>query len=289
MKVSAIIPAYNAEPWIEEAVTSIKTQSRPVHELIVVDDASTDRTGELARALGADVIRLDVNSGEGAARNAGIRRATGDLIAWLDADDLWAANHVETLAGLLEKFPEATVSCAAVQRFGLRDDLHKGQLPVEAPGNVFWRAARTWVHPIIGAIMRRDALVSIGGFSTKHRASVDYDMWLRLSRDHLFISTREATSYWRWHPMQQSQNFGAQLQAVYDFRRDYLDTELAGKHPEDAARFAELMREMWKTNLTAALKAEDRALALSVFEIRDLIPGLDPAEIADFQSRLQAT
>jgi glycosyltransferase involved in cell wall biosynthesis len=287
MKVSAIIPAYNAEPWIEEAITSIQTQSMPVHELIVVDDRSTDRTAELARSLGADVVQIAVNSGDGVARNAGLYRATGDVIAWLDADDYWAPHHVDVLTGLLDRHPQASVACAAVQRFGLRTGVTIGYAPVGEPANIFWQAAKDWLHPIIGAMMRREALLDIGGFAIDPRSSVDYDMWLRVSRRHDFIATREVTSFWRWHPKQQSSNYGLQLNAVYAFRRRYLDRELKDGYPQDAQRFVGIMRQMWKKDFDTGLRAGDLLLCTAVFEAQGFVPDLDPAVVQECRAALQ--
>ena len=236
MKVSAIVPVYNGEPWLSEALDSIKNQTKPVHELIVVDDGSTDRSAEIAAEAGAKVVSLEQNSGEGAARNAGLNCAVGDVIAWLDADDVWAPSHVAVLSSLLERHPEATAAFAAVQRFGLRNELIRGHVPVGKPTNVFWAAVDDWVHTTIGSMTRRDALLSLGGFSTDTRHAVDYDLWLRLSRDHLFVATHEITSFWRWHELQQSQNYGKQLQAVYDFRRRYLAEEKRSGDPKVASR-----------------------------------------------------
>lgn len=99
MHVSAIIPVYNGEPWLADALRSIASQTRPADEVIVVDDCSTDRSAEIARAHGALVVHQPVNRGEGAARNAGIRAARGDAIAWLDADDYWTPHHLATSYG----------------------------------------------------------------------------------------------------------------------------------------------------------------------------------------------
>ncbi len=279
MKVTAIIPAYNAAPWIGDAIRSIQGQTVPVHELVVVDDCSSDETAAIACSLGAEVLALAVNGGEGVARNAGLARATGDMIAWLDADDLWAPHHLQVLGSLFDRHPQASVACAAVERFGLRSGINNGYAPVDAPANIFWTAARDWLHPIIGAMMRADALREIGGFATNCRASVDYDMWLRLSRNHSFIATREVTSFWRWHAAQQSSDYGSQLAAVYAFRRQYLDGELTGKHPADAERFAEIMRGTWNADVALAVKNDDPSLCARLLEVHDLIPGLDEAAV----------
>ena len=94
--VSIIIPAYNAEPFIEQAVRSALFQSHEDHEVIVVDDGSTDGTAICLRQFG-DRIRVhqQVNSGVARARNAGVALASGEWIAFLDADDLWLPRKLE--------------------------------------------------------------------------------------------------------------------------------------------------------------------------------------------------
>ena len=92
---------------------------------------------------------------------------------------MWAPNHIEVLLSLMERYPQATAAFAAVQRFGLRNELIKGYIPVGEPTNVFWYAVDDWVHTTIGSMTRRSALLSIGEFSTEQRYSVDYDLWLR--------------------------------------------------------------------------------------------------------------
>ncbi|HOM77565.1 MAG TPA: glycosyltransferase family A protein, partial [Anaerohalosphaeraceae bacterium] len=88
--ISVVIPAYNCQAYIRRAIDSVLGQSRPADEIIVVDDGSTDGTAEAVRTYGAKVILIQQeNAGVSAARNAGIRAASGDWIAFLDADDEW--------------------------------------------------------------------------------------------------------------------------------------------------------------------------------------------------------
>ena len=95
-RFSIIIPAFNAAATLGRAVESVRTQSWPAHEIIVVDDGSTDSTVEIARQYG-DAVRLiqQPNSGVSAARNAGAAAATGDWLAFLDADDWYAGDRIQ--------------------------------------------------------------------------------------------------------------------------------------------------------------------------------------------------
>ena len=108
MKISIIIPAYNAGATLREALDSVQAQNHAPHEIIVVDDGSTDDTANIARAY-QDVLPLvlvqQANAGLGAARNAGMDKATGEAWAFLDADDVWGANKLGIAVRYLEKFP----------------------------------------------------------------------------------------------------------------------------------------------------------------------------------------
>ena len=109
-RFSVVIPAFNAEKTLARAIESVRAQSWPAHEIIVVDDGSTDASAEVAAAFGAEVRLLrQANSGVSAARNAGAMAATGDWLAFLDADDWYAPDrlrlHAEWIAG------DATLDC----------------------------------------------------------------------------------------------------------------------------------------------------------------------------------
>jgi glycosyltransferase involved in cell wall biosynthesis len=108
-KISAVIPLYNKGPHILRAIESMRTQTVPPDEIIVVDDGSTDGGGEIAAALRDYRIRLirQINQGESAARNRGIDEAQGELIAFLDADDAWKPRFLETIHRLRARYPEA--------------------------------------------------------------------------------------------------------------------------------------------------------------------------------------
>lgn len=260
MNVSAVIPCFNGAEWLAEAIESIQRQSVPVGEIIVVDDCSTDQSAEIAKRMGAVVVRNAVNSGEGYSRNHGTRRASGEFIASLDADDLWMPHHVETLTGLFRTYPEATAAFAAVQRFGLRDELVQGYIPPGAPVDVFWLAFNDWLHTTIGSMVRRDALLEIGGFDEKERYSVDYDLWLRLSRGRLFVCTHEVTSLWRWHDKNQSTNRGRQIEAVYRFRESYIEQEQVKCNSEFLQEADRRLITAWRRDTHDAWKTRDLRL-----------------------------
>lgn len=285
LSVTAIIPVFNGEAWIAEALSSVLNQTYPVDQILVVDDGSTDRTAELASRPGVTVIRLETNSGEAHARNVGIKHAVSDFIAMLDADDYWGLRHIEVLVSLLEMYPEASIACAATQRVGLKTELVIGYVPPGEPRSVFWKAFDDWLHTTIGALFRREALLSIGGFAEDQRFSVDYDMWVRLSREHLFVSTHKVTSYWRWHANQQSQNYPDQLLSVYYFRHKYWKFCLDGQRHGEARQVASRAIELWIRDCSGCRHKLSQKMRLCIMKS---ILYLRPATLREFAAIFNA-
>jgi glycosyltransferase involved in cell wall biosynthesis len=273
MRVSAVVPCFNGEPFLADALESVRNQTHAVDELIVVDDGSTDRSAEIAESFGAFVIRQE-NRGDGAARNRGTAVATGDVIAWLDADDRWLPHHVAVLTGLLHRHREAVAAFGAVQRFGSRAELIRGYVPPGGPRAVLFEAFRDWLHTTIGAVLRRSALLDIGGLDETERYAVDFDLWLRLAQRHVFVATHEVTAEWRWHPAQQSSSRPEQIAATYRFRRRFIDAMWAdGDHDLAAALEAELAT-VWTRAVRQAVRERDRAVLAALRESGKLVPGL---------------
>ena len=108
--VSVVIPCSNAEPFIRDTIESILCQTRPVDEVIVVDDGSGDDSAGVAESFGPPVrVIRQSRGGVSAARNRGIQEAKGDLIAFLDADDLWSPQKIERQLAYLDAHPDVDV------------------------------------------------------------------------------------------------------------------------------------------------------------------------------------
>lgn len=129
--LSVVMPLYNAEPWVGEAIESVLERADGLLELIVVDDGSTDGGPEIARRYG-DPVRVigQDNAGPARARNAGIAAARGDLVGFLDADDLWVARTPDPRRALLAD-PSVDVVMARVQMVGGDPPRPRGE-PVSA-------------------------------------------------------------------------------------------------------------------------------------------------------------
>lgn len=105
-RISCIIPVWNCETYISAAIESVKNQTRPVDEIIVVDDGSTDGTAGVLAGISGITVVTQTNQGASAARNLGITSSTGDLICFNDADDLWMPEKTERQLAAMMASPE---------------------------------------------------------------------------------------------------------------------------------------------------------------------------------------
>ena len=183
--VSVIIPAYNAEKTIRRAVESVRRQNYAPIQIIVVNDASHDGTAAVVESLEGPIIELvnrPVNGGASAATNTGLRRAKGEYVAFLDADDEWLPGKLHKQVRLISAYPQMTfVSCGgrfistsgAMREFGMK-------IPAVSPD--LWRKllADTYVaKPCV--LARRTAFEQVGEFDETLPMAEDQDMWIRLA------------------------------------------------------------------------------------------------------------
>ncbi len=184
--VSVIIPTYNRRVYVQEAIDSVLAQTYTDYEIIVIDDGSTDGTGETLRERYGDRIRYEwqENQGESVARNRGIALAQGEYIAFLDSDDLWLPEKLEKQVTYLEEHPEVgAVFCQAwtIDLLGQRmpvvmgTGITSGQLSLES---LLYQ--NTLAGPGSTLAVRTDLLRRIGGFDESIRYAEDWDLGLRL-------------------------------------------------------------------------------------------------------------
>jgi glycosyltransferase involved in cell wall biosynthesis len=210
--ISVVIPAYNAARWVAEAVDSALAQTLPPSQIIVVDDGSTDDTAAVLRPYAERRVvtyLLQPNSGVAAARNAGIAAATGELIAFLDADDAWHPRKLELQADVLAQRPELAMLGTAVYEWPLparaaAPDPLAATDDQTGPGpfrEIAWSALIVRnCFTTSSIVVRRSALAAAAGdappFDPELHGPEDYDLWLRLAeRFHVAILASPLTGY----------------------------------------------------------------------------------------------
>ena len=198
--ISVIIPLYNKEKSITTTLESVLAQTYTDYEVVVVDDGSTDNSANIVRKLSNEKIRFisQPNGGVSAARNTGIMAAKGEYVAFLDADDLWAPNYFETLAALIEDFPEAGLySLGYVEIDGneipksnsVTTTIERGM--ITQPWN---KKYRVWTGSVAA---KKERMIKIGLFDTRMTHGEDIDMWWRLMLDGGLAIDSTCCAYYR--------------------------------------------------------------------------------------------
>ena len=218
--VSVVIPNYNYGRFLAQAVESVREQTLPVKEIIVVDDGSTDDSAEVLAGYGAQIkVIRQRNEGVGAARNCGVQAATGDLVAFLDADDYWLPQKLEL----------------QVQRFLAEPDLgliHCGMQIVDVAGNPLaerlegregWLAEnlltlKPGVVTTSGSavMIPRAVFESVGGFDPNRllHPSEDWDLSYRIACRYKIGFVPEALVQYRQHGVNGHLNVRAMERAM---------------------------------------------------------------------------
>jgi cellulose synthase/poly-beta-1,6-N-acetylglucosamine synthase-like glycosyltransferase len=198
-RISVVIPTYNYGCYLRRAVESALAQIYPPFEIIVVDDGSTDDTRAVASSFGAQVRYIfQHNRGISCARNTGIGAATGDWIAFLDADDWWLPEKLQRQAEALAHDTEAALVYTAAWK--VRPDGSQEYCPATAASRI-WPQLRynNCISNGSSAMVLRKALLAEGGFDETLKACEDWDMWFRLARKYkIAVVTAPVTAIAVW-------------------------------------------------------------------------------------------
>ncbi|MBA3522361.1 MAG: glycosyltransferase [Gemmatimonadales bacterium] len=182
--MTVVMAVYNVGPFVAEAIHSVLSQTYEALELIVVDDGSTDDTGEQVVGICDPRLRLlrQGNAGPSAARNSGIARGTGELIGFIDGDDVWLPEKLARHVEYLRAHPEADLTFAW-SRIVDEDGRDTGRTSARVSGVVPFE--RLFALNVVGngsaVVLRRDVLDRAGTFDEQLRAEEDHDVWLRVS------------------------------------------------------------------------------------------------------------
>jgi glycosyltransferase involved in cell wall biosynthesis len=254
--VSIVIPCYNHAAYLGDAIRSIDAGTRDI-EVIVVDDGSTDISSEVAAAFdGVDCVRQS-NQGLAAARNAGLARAAGRYVIFLDADDRLLPGAVECGAHALDRNPACAMAFGRCVIMG-PDGRHwpTSKLPridrdhhaALLRRNVIWMPA--------AAIFRRDALITLGGFVAGFDGAADYDLYLRLTERWPVHDHAQLVAAYRRHANNMSSNASRMLRETLVVMRRH--------KPVDSALLEawhqgwEIWRDLYGTQLVEEIRGHVR-------------------------------
>lgn len=187
-RVTVLMPVFNREEFVGEAIQSVLAQGFTGFELLIVDDGSTDRTPELLRAWAERDARVVVitaprNLGIAEAPNLGLRHARTEYVARFDSDDIMMPGRLAAQAAVLDSRPDVVLVSSAYETMD-RDGHYLGTWDVEEPHEVV-----TWLlhfYNIVGGgghvMFRRSQVLALGGYDAAYPSSEDYDLWVRLLR-----------------------------------------------------------------------------------------------------------
>lgn len=240
--VSAIIPAYNAAAFLAEAVASVRAQTHRATEIIVVNDGSTDNTREVVQGLGDGIVYVEQpNSGPAAARNTGIRRARGEFIAFLDADDLWEPAKLEKQLTAFAAHPGAALVYTRMVNFSRESGCEQHPFPAEVPsGRIFERLLVENLILLSGAMIRADVLREVGGFDEGLITAEDTNLWLKIARSHEIRGLEEVLVLRRKHGDNISDNLDVPIGTLANLDR------IVAMFPDTAPAVHPAMKEAYR-------------------------------------------
>jgi glycosyltransferase involved in cell wall biosynthesis len=252
--VSVIIPSYNHAHFVGEAIKSVLEQDYQHYEIILVDDGSTDNTREVVAQFGFKVRYIyQPNQGLSAARNTAIKNARGEIIALLDADDVWLPEFLEKTVTLISNYPQAAM-------------VYSGYIYIDSQGNEVgiphqkvispdmahqtFMTNGNWLVPS-AVIFRKNLAVEVGLFEEEIGPIADTDLWMKLSLKSPMIGTSEALIKYRRHDSNMSKDPKTMVHALTKYtEKKYgpLDTN-SETHFEKLAAYSKLFQSSTKRYL----------------------------------------
>jgi glycosyltransferase involved in cell wall biosynthesis len=188
--ISVIIPAYNGEKTIKETIESVLNQTFTDFELIVVNDDSQDSTLDIVNSIGDRRLKVFsyANGGVATNRNRGIKHARGEYIAFLDHDDLWTPDKLESQLKALQENPEAAVAYSWTDYIDENGQFLNPGTHLSFRGNVYQQLLLTnFVENGSNILVKTEALQKVGDFDPSITGADDWDFWLRLARHYHFV------------------------------------------------------------------------------------------------------
>lgn len=207
-KISVVMPAYNAEKYITEAIESILNQSFRDFEFIILNDCSTDATESIILSYGdARIVYVKNEENLGVARtlNKGLAIAKGEYIARMDADDVSLPQRLERQAAFLEENPAVAVLGCNVETFDETGSLYTGWSATDPKQmHIDLLFSCGLAHPSV--MMRREVIDALGGYDPAFEGLEDYELWCRVTQSHQVTTLPEVLFCYRVHSGQVTKN-----------------------------------------------------------------------------------
>ena len=265
-----IIPCFNGERYLGEALAGVLAQTHTDLEVIVVDDGSTDRSPAIAEETGDRRLRLvrQANAGVAAARNRGAAEATGEFVAFLDQDDRWLPEKIERQLACLRASPEVGLvytDCFLIDDTGARLG-HWAARHRLLRGRIFERLIVESVVPISTVLLPRSTFQEAGGFGERYRFVEDLDLLLKVAARRPIEVVETPHAEYRLHPGSTTQRLGLEVAAaeMVDLCEQWITREPA-RAPAVSTALARYLYTVGKTALYQGdAAAANRYLALSL-------------------------
>lgn len=202
LRISTIITCFNGASFVADAIASIRRQAIPVTEIVVIDDGSTDDTPAVIASLAGDDLfyHAQANKGLPGARNAGLEKSSGDLITFLDYDDVWTDNKLAIQVPMLQAHPELDLVVGYAQTMRLvkqRDGLMAFE-PYDEPAPAL---------SMNGALIRREVFARVGVFDPSQKYCDDWDWYMRARELGMRLKIHEdVVHYYRRHDRNMTNN-----------------------------------------------------------------------------------
>jgi hypothetical protein len=182
---SVVIPLYNKKKWIERCINSVRAQTVEDWEIIVIDDGSTDGSGDIVEAISLVDSRVkyfrQANSGVSVARNQGVAKARSSYVALLDADDYWGECFLQEMSELVDRFPQAKLFAAGFY-FMSGSDRRASWVP-NVSGVVCYFDQYLIGRPFLSSsscVVAKDAYIEVGGFTAGVKYHEDLEFWIKV-------------------------------------------------------------------------------------------------------------
>lgn len=217
-KVSVVICVYKGERFLRAALESVLAQTYPAVEIVVVNDGSPDRSDDVCKPFLDRIVHLEQgNQGLARARNRGIRESSGEYIALIDQDDLWAPDKLEKQMALFESNPSPGLVYSDYDQIDsdgriVRRRTEEGRM---RRGMVLPDLYEHNFISTVSSVFSRRALDRVGVFNERLHFSLDWDLWLRIAAEFPVDYVDESLAFWRWRPNHAEDNHEISLLEAY--------------------------------------------------------------------------